>query len=170
MKTSLPATNMQLNRNATIVQNALTAAGIEVHIRELSDSTRTSHDAAQAVSCKLGQIAKSLIFKGKGTDQAYLVIASGPNRVDETLVSEAFGVPIEMASAKFVQKSTGFEVGGVPPVGHKEKLPTFIDEDLMKFEAIWAAAGTSHAVFRLTPEKLVRITGGRVGKVTHTSQ
>jgi prolyl-tRNA editing enzyme YbaK/EbsC (Cys-tRNA(Pro) deacylase) len=132
---------------------------------ELPASTRTSAEAAQAVGCQVGQIAKSLVFKTGDTQQPILVIASGANRVDEAKIGARLGEAIEKADADFVHSRTGFVIGGVPPVGHIEALKTFIDEDLLTYEQIWAAAGTPHAVFLLQPADLVHITKGEVVRV-----
>jgi prolyl-tRNA editing enzyme YbaK/EbsC (Cys-tRNA(Pro) deacylase) len=122
-------------------------------------------EAAQAVGCQVGQIVKSLIFKGRQSGKPVLVIASGPNRVNEKRVGELFGEPIEKANADFVRQHTGFAVGGVPPVGHLEPLQTFIDEDLLQYDEIWAAAGTPHAVFCLTPKDLMAMTSGEITSI-----
>jgi prolyl-tRNA editing enzyme YbaK/EbsC (Cys-tRNA(Pro) deacylase) len=90
------------------------------------------------------------------------VIASGANRVDELKIGARLDEPIGKADADFVRSHTGFVIGGVPPVGHLEAIKTFIDEDLLTFEQIWAAAGTPHAVFPLKPADLVLITSGEV--------
>jgi len=132
---------------------------------ELPASTRTSAEAAQAVGCQIGQIAKSLIFKTCETQRPILVIASGANRVDELKIGARLGEPIGKADAEFVRSRTGFVIGGVPPIGHIEVIKTFIDEDLLAFEQIWAAAGTPHAVFPLKPADLVKITNGEVIQV-----
>jgi len=148
------------------------ALGLSTQVRELPASTRTALEAAQAVGCQVGQIAKSLVFRAKRTARPILVIASGANRVDEGRMAQYVGEPLEKADAAFVRQHTGFVIGGVPPVGHAEPLPTFIDEDLLQYEEIWAAAGTPNAVFPLTPSDLVRITGGQVVGIkqeTHVS-
>ncbi len=144
------------------VQDVLRSRGFSGEVVVFSDSTRTATEAAQAVGCQVGQIVKSLVFKGKQTQRPVLVEASGVNRVNERRVSEVIGEPIEKADADFVRQHTGFTVGGVPPVGHAEHIETFIDEDLLQYEEIWAAAGNPHAVFRLTPDELREMTGGRV--------
>jgi len=144
------------------VQEVLRSLGFSGEVVVFSDSTRTAAEAAQAVGCQVGQIVKSLIFKGKQTQRPVLVEASGVNRVNERRVSEVIGEPIEKADADFVRQHTGFAVGGVPPVGYAEHIETFIDEDLLQYEEIWAAAGNPHAVFRLTPDELREMTGGRV--------
>ena len=108
---------------------------------------------------------KSLIFRAERSDRAVLVLASGSNRVDEAAVAALLGEPIARADPEFVRTRTGFAIGGVSPVGHLEPLPTFIDEDLLQYDTLWAAAGTPNAVFKLTPDDLVRLTGGRVARV-----
>src|SRR4030042_1324842 len=110
----------------------------------------------------MGQNAKSLVFRGQRTQRPILVIASGSNRVNEKRVGELISEPLGKADADFVRQKTGFVIGGVPPVGHAEKLGGFIDEDLLRYSEIWAAAGTPNAVFKLTPSDLVRMTEGRV--------
>ena len=154
-----------LSPSARKVQQALQALGLDLQVVELPGSTRTALEAAQAVGCQVGQIVKSLVFKAKRSQRPILVIASGQNRVDERLVEALIGEPLGKADADFVREHTGFVIGGVPPVGHSEQLETFIDEDLMQFDEIWAAAGTPHAVFRLTPTDLVMMTGGQVAAI-----
>ncbi len=144
------------------VQEALKALGFENRVVELQVTTRTSAEAAQAVGCKVEQIAKSILFRGKESDKPILVIASGPNRVNEERIAEYISEPLAKADANYVRKHTGFVIGGVPPIGHLEKIEIFIDEDLLKYEEIWAAAGSPNAVFKLTPTELIRMTGGRV--------
>lgn len=147
------------------VQDALKNLGFSIEVVELEATTRTSADAAQAVGCKVEQIAKSLIFQTRVTHRPILVIASGPNRVNEKKIAELISEPVGKADADFVRQHTGFAIGGVPPVGHLEKLDIFIDEDLLQYGEIWAAAGSPHAVFKLTPSDLVKMTGGRVTTV-----
>jgi prolyl-tRNA editing enzyme YbaK/EbsC (Cys-tRNA(Pro) deacylase) len=110
----------------------------------------------------VGQIAKSIIFRRKQRDQPILVITSGSNRVNEKRIEELISERLGKADADYVRKNTGFAIGGVPPVGHLEKLDIFIDEDLLQYEEIWAAAGSPNAVFKLTPSDLIKMTGGRV--------
>ena len=154
-----------LSPSARKVQQALQALGLDLQVVELPGSTRTALEAAQAVGCQVGQIVKSLIFKAKRSQRPILVVASGQNRVDERLVEALIGEPLGKADADFVREHTGFVIGGVPPVGHTERLETYIDEDLMQYSEIWAAAGTPHAVFRLTPGNLVQMTGGQVAAI-----
>jgi prolyl-tRNA editing enzyme YbaK/EbsC (Cys-tRNA(Pro) deacylase) len=155
----------KLSPSAKKVQDALQSLGMTLHVVELPASTRTAVEAAQAVGCQLGQIVKSLIFKAKRSERPILVIASGSNRVNEKAIETMIGEPLGKADADFVRQRTGFVIGGVPPVGHAERLVTFIDQDLLQYEEIWAAAGTPNAVFSLTPSDLVKMTGGQVTKI-----
>ena len=154
-----------LKKSAERVQAVLNEFGFELNVVEFSDSTRTAQEAANAIGRTVGQIAKSLIFKGKSSQKPILIIASGANRVNEKVVKEYAGEKLEKADAEFVLEHTGFAIGGVPPVGHVKPITTFIDEDLAQYSEIWAAAGTQHAVFKLTPEILIKITEGKVIKV-----
>ena len=155
-----------LSASAQRVQEALEAKGVELKVMELPGSTRTAQEAAHAAGCEIGQIVKSLVFKGAKSGEAVLVLTSGSNRVDESRLSEELGEPLGMADADFVRETTGFSIGGVPPVGHQSSFSTYIDEDLMGYEFIWAAAGTPRAIFKLTPDELVHITGGKLTAVT----
>jgi prolyl-tRNA editing enzyme YbaK/EbsC (Cys-tRNA(Pro) deacylase) len=156
----------ELSRGAKRVQQALISLGVELDIVELPESTRTASEAAQAVGCEVGQIAKSLVLRGGQSNQAYLVITSGSNRLDLDHLSTAFSEPVRMADPGFVRERTGFSIGGVPPVGHSTPVSTHIDQDLLKFDFIWAAAGTPNSVFRLSPEQLMAIAGDRVIQVS----
>jgi prolyl-tRNA editing enzyme YbaK/EbsC (Cys-tRNA(Pro) deacylase) len=155
----------ELSASAQKVQDALAAQGVACRVVELPGSTRTAQEAAQAIGCGVEQIVKSLVFRGRQSARPLLVVASGTNRVNEKLVGAALGEPIERADADFVRGRTGFVIGGVPPVGHDEAILTFVDEDLLQYDELWAAAGTPHAVFRLTPDDLRRITGGQVIRI-----
>ncbi len=154
-----------LSASAQRVQAARAAQGFTLAGVELPQSTRTSAEAAAAVGCSVGQIVKSLIFRAAQSGRAVLVLASGLNRVDEGAVGALLGEPLGKADADFVRAHTGFVIGGVPPVGHLDAMPTFIDEDLLAYDSLWAAAGTPNAVFNLTPDELVRMSQGRVAHV-----
>lgn len=161
---------MGLKASAQRVQDALAARGFANQVVELADSTRTAAEAAAAVGCEVAQIAKSLVFRtgGAGPDagRAVLVIAGGANRVNVKALEALVGCPLERPDADFVREQTGFVIGGVPPLGHAHPLQTWIDADLWQHAAIWAAAGHPNAVFPLTPDELVAMTGGRVVQVT----
>jgi prolyl-tRNA editing enzyme YbaK/EbsC (Cys-tRNA(Pro) deacylase) len=132
---------------------------------EHAESTRTAQEAADRAGCELGQIVKSLIFKGRESGKPILVLTSGANRVDEKRISEYAGEPIGRAEADFVRTVTGFAIGGVPPVGHLQPMETYIDEDFLHYRTIWAAAGTPNAIFELKTEDLRNMTGGDVVRV-----
>ncbi len=156
----------KLSPSAQKVQDALASLGFTLEVVELPGSTRTAVEAAQAVGCEVGQIVKSLVFKTRRSSQPVLVIASGTNRVNEHVFETFLGEPLGKADADFVRQRTGFVIGGVPPLGHAEQLTTFIDQDLFQYDEIWAAAGTPHAVFRLHPQDLPRMIGGKVVRIT----
>ncbi len=155
----------ELSSSARRVKQALEAQGIVCRVVELPDSTRTAVEAAQAIGCTVAQIAKSLVFKGEKSNQPVLVIASGSNRVDEKILRDLIDEKIGKADADFVRQHTGFAIGGIPPLGFPKPIRTFIDEDLLKFDEIWAAAGTPHAVCCLSSADLERMTGGQVAHI-----
>ncbi|TJZ73228.1 YbaK/EbsC family protein [Chitiniphilus eburneus] len=149
---------------------ALGAAGVPAEIREFDASTRTSADAAAAIGCTVAQIAKSVILRAKQTERHVLVVASGANRVCEKTVAHLVGEKIGRADADFVRAKTGYVIGGVSPVAHAETPIVLVDEDLMRYDEIWAAAGTPNSVFRLTPAQLLTLTAGHVTRVKEEQQ
>lgn len=155
----------ELKPSAKKVQQIVQELGFDFTVVEFDASTRTSADAAAAIGCTVGQIAKSLVFKGKTTGKPILVIASGANRVDEKIIKVVLGEKIGRADADFVREQTGFAIGGIPPVGHSQPIKTIIDQDLLQYDEIWAAAGTPNAVFKLTPEELTAMTGGEIAEI-----
>lgn len=155
-----------LKGSAKRVQEALAAQGFDFVVKTFPESTRTAAEAAAAVGCEIGQIAKSLVFKGGESERPVLVVASGAKRVDEEKLAALLGEPIARADADFVRDRTGFAIGGVAPVAHKEPPVTFIDRHLLGFNEIWAAAGAPNTVFRLDPQSLESLTRGRVADVT----
>ncbi len=155
----------ELSPSAKKVQEALTRLGFDCRVIEFAESTRTAQEAAERVGCTLGQIVKSLIFKGLASGKPVLVLTSGSNRVDEKRISLYAGEQIGRADADFVRAVTGFAIGGVPPLAHLQKMETYLDEDLLQYATIWAAAGTPNAVFELTPTDLQKMTGGKVVQV-----
>ncbi len=156
---------MPLSQTAQRVQDLLTARGFDCHVVEFAESTRTSQEAADRAGCDLGQITKSLIFKGRESGKPILVLTSGANRVDEKRIGEYAGEPIGRADPDFVRLVTGFAIGGVPPLGHTQPMETYLDEDLLQYSTIWAAAGTPKAIFELRPADLQEMSGGRTVKV-----
>ncbi|HEX3574176.1 MAG TPA: YbaK/EbsC family protein [Rhodopila sp.] len=131
--------------------------GDRFQVLEFEESTHSSAEAATAIGCDVAQIAKSMLFKA-ADGQPVLVVASGANRVDEKKVSALIGQRIKRADPDFVLANTGSAVGGVSPVGHTTRPITLLDQDLQRFETIWAAAGSPNAVFGLTPHDLSQLT------------
>ena len=148
------------NPSVVRVMNALRAAGIDSPIVELPGAAHTAKLAAQFLGCELGQIANSLVFRGRASDGAILVMSSGARRVDMAKLAAAVGEEVGKADAEFVRAATGLAIGGVAPVGHTERLRTFVERSLAAWPEIWAAAGHPNTVFRLTYAELVRITAG----------
>ena len=156
---------MILSPSAQKVQDILTSQGFDCHVIEFTESTRTAQEAADRAGCLLGQIIKSLIFKGKNSNKPILVLTSGANRVDEKRIGEYAGEAIVRADTDFVRAATGFAIGGVPPLGHAQKIKTYLDEDLLQYKTVWGAAGTPNAIFELTPDDLIRMTDGKAVRV-----
>ena len=156
-----------LSPSAQKIQNLLNSLGYHYAVIEHAESTRTAQEAADRADCELGQIVKSLIFRGKSSGKPILVLTSGANRVDEKRISGYAGEAISRADADFVRSVTGFAIGGVPPIGHtrREPMETYLDEDFLQFKTIWAAAGTPNAIFELNTEDLQKMTGGTVAQV-----
>src|SRR2546421_10329273 len=142
------------------VHAALTAAGVDARIEEFPSSTRTAQEAAETVGTSVGQIVKALVFLADGS--AVMALVSGVNRLDPQRLAELTGAEIGKADAEAVRQTTGYSIGGVPPIGFPAPIPTFIDRDLLQYDVVWAAAGTPRHVFPIAPKDLVRITGGRV--------
>jgi prolyl-tRNA editing enzyme YbaK/EbsC (Cys-tRNA(Pro) deacylase) len=155
-----------LSPTAQKVQDALSAQSFQYQVVESATTSRTAAEAAALVGCELAQIVKSLVFRTKESGRPVLVLTSGANQVNEWRIGALLKEPLEKARAAFVREHTGFAIGGVAPLGHPKALETFIDQDLLKLPEIWAAAGTPNALFRLAPGDLVKMTGGRVIKVT----
>ena len=130
----------------------------------LSETGKTSAEAAAGLGCEVAQIAKSILFRRREDDAPVLVVASGANRVDEKKVAAQVG-EIGRADAKFVREKTGYAIGGVCPIGHATPPVTLIDADLLTLDTLWAAAGHPHAVFNLSPQELVALTGAPVADV-----
>ncbi len=146
------------------VRMAAEAKGLKLAIVETAGS-RTAEDAAKAVGCAVGQIVKSLVFRGQQSGRAYLILVSGANRVDEMKMAVHLGEALERPDADFVREATGFAIGGVAPIGGSDTLTTVMDEDLFAFATVWAAAGTPRHVFECAPLQLRSATGATVGAV-----
>ena len=156
----------KLKKSAQIVQDSLLAKGYNNEVIELADSTRTAKEAAEALECKVAQIAKSIVFRLKESDNALLVIASGSNRINEEHLSRMIGETLGKANAEFVKEKTGFAIGGVSPVTQDKTIKIVIDEDLLQYDEIWGAAGHPKAVFQLAPAQLIELTNGEVSNIT----
>ena len=155
----------QLSLSAQKIQNLLNSLGYDYTVIEYAESTRTAQEAADRAGCELGQIVKSLIFRGKISGKPILVLTSGSNRVDEKRISGYAGETISRADADFVRSVTGYAIGGVPPIGHTQNMETFLDEDFFSYQTIWAAAGTPNAIFELKTEDLQKMTNGKIAQV-----
>lgn len=141
------------------VQALLHAAGLDAQVVEFEQPTRTSAEAASAIGCSVAEIAKSIVFRGKVSGLAVVVVASGDNRVSEKKVSAKVDEPLARADADFVRSATGYAIGGVAPIGHAQPVKLLLDEDLKRFSTVWAAGGTPYSVFPVAPEELRRLTG-----------
>src|SRR5437660_361988 len=140
--------------SAQKVQDAAAALGLDVTVRELAQPTRTAEEAAAACGVTVGQIVKSLVFLGATSGKPYLLLVSGANRVNEKGVAAHLGEKLKRPDADAVRTLTGYAIGGIPPFGHATPLTTYMDRDLLRYDVIWAAAGTPKAVFRTEPALL----------------
>jgi prolyl-tRNA editing enzyme YbaK/EbsC (Cys-tRNA(Pro) deacylase) len=154
---------INLSKNAQKVQDAIIQKGLEFKVIELAESTRTANEAAEAIGCEVAQIVKSLMFRTENSNQPVLVLASGINRVNEKKIEGQVGEKVTKADADFTKEITGFTIGGIPPIGHNKQIThIFIDEDLLQFEELWAAAGMPNAVFCLIAKNLQLLTNGKI--------
>lgn len=145
------------------VQAALDAKGLGIRVIEFPGSTATAEQAAVAAGCQLGAIVKSLLFLVEG--RPMLVLVAGDRMADPRRIAARFAVgkkKVKLADAETVRNITSYEIGGVPPLGHPVRLPTLIDDSLGRFDMVWAAAGTSNAVFPIPFPLLAQITSGEV--------
>lgn len=147
------------------VRAALAAAGHPDTVSAFPEGTRTAEDAARAVGCSVAEIAKSLVFRARGSARPVLVVASGADRVDPARLAAAVGAPIERAEGRWVREVTGFAIGGVAPVAHLTPPMVLVDERVMRLSRVWAAAGSPAHVFETTPAFLLTLSGGRVADV-----
>lgn len=152
-----------MHPSAQKVANAAHDLGLDIKIIEFEQTTRTAQEAADAIGCHVAQIVKSLCFSAN--EQPIMALVSGSNQLDTRKLASLLGVgrkKIKRANADAVKEATGFSIGGVPPFGHKNPLPIYIDADLMGFDIVWAAAGTPFAVFAIKPEQLVKGSNGQI--------
>ena len=150
-----PASHPTALRTAQLLRDA----GADARVVEFEQPTRTSAEAAAAIGCSVAEIAKSIVFRGKVSGLAVVVVASGDNRVSEKKVSAKVDEPLARADADFVRTATGYAIGGVAPIGHAQPVKLLIDEELKRFATVWAAGGTPYSVFPVAPEELRRLTG-----------
>ncbi len=153
---------MALHPSAQKVKNALLEMGFSGEVLELASSTRTAAEAAEAAGCEIGQIVKSLVFRLEPSGDPVLVLVSGSNRVHEKRLGRLLGASLAKADADFVHEVSGYAIGGVPPIGHKTPIQTCMDEDLLQYDVVWAAAGTPNAIFRIHPEELARLSNSLI--------
>lgn len=140
---------MTISKRARQFQDLPTERGLELTVQELPASTRTADDAAAALGCSKAQIVKSPVFRNTATQEPVIVLAGPPNRVNEAAIARVVGAEIGKADADFVKQVTGYAIGGVPPLGHKQEATVLVDEDLLTFDEVWAAVGAPNAVFRI---------------------
>ena len=150
-----PAQHPTALRTAQLLRDA----GADARVVEFEQPTRTSAEAAAAIGCSVAEIAKSIVFRGKVSGLAVVVVASGDNRVSEKKVAAKVDEPLARADAEFVRAATGYAIGGVAPIGHAQPVKLLIDEELKRFATVWAAGGTPYSVFPVAPEELRRLTG-----------
>ena len=156
----------ELPASARRVQEAARASGLDVTVVEMAESTRTAEDAAAACGCAVAQIVKSLVFRGAESGKPYLMLVSGANRLNEKRVAAVLGEGLTRPDAAYVRDVTGFAIGGIPPLGHAAPMQVFIDEDLLGYDTVWAAAGTPRAVFAVDPKRLADAAAASAMKVS----
>ena len=148
------------------VRDAAANLNLDIEVVTMADSTRTAEEAAAACRCTVGQIVKSLVFRGADSGDPVLLLVSGSNRVNEKKARRFTGEKLSRPDAAYVRTATGFAIGGIPPFAHARPLATYIDRDLLQYDVVWAAAGTPNSVFSVDPNALARATGASVVDVT----
>lgn len=144
------------------VKSAARDLGLKLSVRTLERPTRTVDEAAAAVGCEPGQIAKSIVFVADG--EPVLCVASGAHRISlDRLCAVIDCAEARVASPDEVRAATGFAVGGVAPFGHG--LPVVFDEALLRYERVWAAGGDGNSLFEVEPRALVDCTNATVAAV-----
>ncbi len=145
--------------------DAANTLDLSIELREMAASTRTAEEAAQACACALGQIVKSLVFQGAESNALHLLLIAGNNQADLEMAEIKVGEKLIRADPKRVRKETGFAIGGVAPIGHLTALPIWMDETLLQYESVWAAAGAPNTVFKVSPSLLAEKTGAKVAQL-----
>jgi prolyl-tRNA editing enzyme YbaK/EbsC (Cys-tRNA(Pro) deacylase) len=148
-----------VSTSVTRVEESARELGLAIEVRRFPEGTKTAADAARAVGCEVGQITKSLVFVADG--EPFLALTSGANRADERALAALIGASeVRRASPEEARRATGFAIGGTPPFAHPTRLRVLVDEALLGYDEVWAAAGTPDAVFPIAPEDLLRASGG----------
>lgn len=155
-----------MSKSLKRVEQALTDAGLSIHVLEMAGSTRTAAEAADQAGCQLDQIAKSIVFKGVESGAICVFITAGGDQVDMDKAALVAGEALDRADGKEVRKVTGFAIGGVSPIGHLTPPHAFFDPKLLEFDTVWAAAGTPRHIFEIAPADLLKISGAREADFT----
>jgi prolyl-tRNA editing enzyme YbaK/EbsC (Cys-tRNA(Pro) deacylase) len=155
-----------MSKSLKRVTAALDAAGLDVEIMQTGSDTRTAAQAAEVAGCHVDQIAKSIIFRGIASGAVILFLTAGGNRVSEAKASAVAGEALGKADAALIRAQTGFAIGGVAPVGHLNPIRAYMDPRLAEFDVIWAAAGTPHHIFPISPTDLIALTGAEPAAFT----
>lgn len=150
-----------MSKSLERVRSAAASAGLEIEIRRMGESTRTAEEAAAQCGCSVAQIVKSLVFQGRNSNRLYLFLVSGASSLDLGAAAQLAGEELQRADPRLVREETGFAIGGVAPIGHLAALPCFADEELLRHDIVWAAAGAHDAVFSAEPEALMRAAGAK---------
>jgi Cys-tRNA(Pro) deacylase len=155
-----------MSKSVERVRQAAHAAGLDIEIRQMADSTHTADDAAVQCGVTVAQIVKSLVFQGADTEKLYLFLVSGPRKLDLHKVAKLTGETLHRADPKHVRKETGFAIGGVSPLGHLIDIKAYADESLMQFDVVWAAAGGTNFVFPSEPNALMKAAKAQIADIT----
>jgi prolyl-tRNA editing enzyme YbaK/EbsC (Cys-tRNA(Pro) deacylase) len=155
-----------VSKSVERVRQAAAAAGLDIEIRQMADSTHTAEDAAIQCGVTVAQIVKSLVFQGADSNSLYLFLVSGPRKLDLDKAGKLAGEPLHRADPKYVRKETGFAIGGVSPLGHLIDIKTYADESLMQFDIVWAAAGGTNFVFPCEPHMLATAAKAHIADIT----
>jgi len=150
------------------VRNSADALGLQIDIKRMDESTRTAGEAADACGCSVAQIVKSLVFENEADQSLILCLVSGAHQADITYISKHYGIHLKRCDTRRVRRETGFAIGGVAPIGHVSPIAIYMDESLLDFDHVWAAAGRPDSVFRVEAKALCEAIGARVIRVLNT--